>query len=307
MTELIDPSLVRNISNSEVTAFLSCKRMYKYAFFNNLAPKVTATPLARGTLGHEAFEFYIRARLDGMTHEQAYKEGQKAFLAAMAHMNVDTVLQTKFLWERYMDFHNGWPEWKLLGTEERYDVKLTDTLNLTMRYDLYVEDVRSGKRLIGDFKFAYDFWSAEDHDLNGQMPKYIAAMQHNGLQVDGGFLEEIRTRPLGADKTKDSKNLWRRTPYYPSIARRKSVLRQHIAAALSIERYRGLPETEREAETIPVLNKHGACKFCNFKDLCNSELEGKTDLTLDIATSYVQNTYGYNNQEPDLKELETLI
>lgn len=74
------------------------------------------------------------------------------------------------------------------------------------------------------------------------------------------------------------------------------MLRQHVAASLEIEKFRALPDAEREVAAIPVLNKHGACKYCNFKDLCVSEIEGKKDLSVDIRVNYVKNTYGYNDQ-----------
>lgn len=301
----------RNVSNSEVTAFLSCKRMYRYAFVHNLEPKDRSKMYAldRGTLGHLAFEFYIRARLNGSSHEQALKATREMFMQKLAsgEASIDLVTEVRFLWERYMSYHNGWTtEWRLLGTEERTDLKLTDSLYIATRYDLMVEDIRTGKHLIGDFKFTYDFWSPEDHELNGQMPKYIGVLQANGIRCDGGFLEEVRTRPLGKDKSADRKNLWRRTTYFPSIAKRQSVLRQHVQASLEIESFRALSEEEQRRSAIPVLNKHGACKYCNFKSLCNSENEGKKDLTLDMATDFAENTYGYNKPD-DLRKLDDLF
>lgn len=294
MTELMPEK--RNISNSEVTAFLTCKRMYRYAFCFNLEPKITSTPLSRGTLGHLAFENYVIARLNSSNHEQAMKAGRQTFIDAMKEgkIGIDVITETQFIWQRYMEFHKGWPEFTLLGTEQRIDLELTPTLNFPIRYDVYVEEIRTGKRLIGDYKFTYDFWSPDDHDLNGQMPKYIGVLQANGIRCDGGFLEEVRTRPLGKEKSADPKNLWRRTNYFPSLAKRRSVLRQHVATSIEIESFRSLSEEEQRSVAVPVLNKHGACKYCNFKDLCNSENEGKDDLTLDIQIGYTQNTYGYN-------------
>lgn len=302
--------LVRNVSNSEVTAFLSCKRMYRYAFTYNLEPKDRSKMYAldRGTLGHLAFEVYITIRLEGGSHAQALKAVREMFMRELASgsASIELVNEVRFLWERYMQFHDGWPDWNLLGTEQRLDLKLTDTLSFPIRYDLYIEEKRTGRRLIGDFKFTYDFWSPEDHELNGQMPKYIAVLRANGFRCDGGFLEEVRTRPLGKEKSADRKNLWRRTTYVPSIAKQQSVLRQHVAASLEIESFRALSEEEQRKHAIPVLNKHGACKYCNFKSLCNSENEGKKDLTPDMSIDYQENTYGYNKPE-DLRKLEDLI
>lgn len=284
----------RNISNSEVTAWLSCRRMYEFAFVQNLAPKATSVPLARGTLGHEAFSVYILARLDGSSHDMAMRATNETFTEAMRNLTMDVVMETKFLFTRYMDYHQGWPDWELLGTEERIDLRLTDDFTIPIRYDLLVREKTTGKIKVGDWKFTYDFWQPHEHDLNVQMPKYITVMRANGMQVDGGFLEEIRTRPLGKEKSSDQRNLWRRTNYHPTLERSRESMRQHISASFEIMEYRSKNEDDRRAAAIPVLNKHGACKFCNFTDLCNSMLDGKTDLSVDIMSGYTENTYGYN-------------
>lgn len=288
----------RNISNSEVTTWLTCRQMYDFAFNRNLAPKITPKQLSRGTLGHEAFSFYIAARLEGATHEQALRAMNRSYENALrAGVGADVVLETRILVDRYMAFHNGWPAWKLLGTEQRVDLPINSDFSVPITYDLLIEEISSGKRLLGDFKFTYDFWSPDDHSLNPQAPKYIAVMNANGIRVDGGFLEEVRTRPLGVAKRSDHKNLWRRTHYYPSLAKKRNMMKQHITACMEIVEFRSMSPEEQELEAIPVLSKHGACKFCNFKDLCASKLDGK-DITFDIEYAYTQNTYGYNATVP---------
>lgn len=288
----------RNISNSEVTCFLSCKRQYEYAFGMQLAPKELSDPLARGSVGHHYLELYWKARMKGLSHDDSMEAANEAFITPCEKIDVALLMQTQLLVTRFVTAHEvEWRDWKAIGVEEQHDLKLTASLNMTIKYDLYYLHVPTNKYYILDWKFAYDFWNEYDHDLNGQMPKYIAVMQGNGYRVDGGQLQEIRTRSLGAEKQRDPKNLWRRTPYLPSNARKQSVLRQHIAASLEIERHRNLPDDERRLAALPVLNKHGACKFCNFKDLCNAELEGKRDLSVDIRVGYTKSTYGYNNTE----------
>lgn len=297
----------RNISNSEVTSFLSCRQQYVFAFMRNLTPKKTPMPLARGTLGHLAFQYYIEARLNGADHEKAMTASELAFTESLkAGTDVAVALETKALFNRYQGYHNGWPEWELLGTEEHAELQITDEIYLPMRYDLMVREKDSNRILIGDFKLTYDFWSPDDHALNGQMPKYITIMQKNGINVQGGFLEEIRTRPLGKEKASDHRNLWRRTTYYPSHDKRRNMLKQHIATSLEIMEFRGLSDSDREAKTIPVLNKHGACKYCNFKELCASKLDG-ADIEHFISTEFVQNTYGYNASELTADSFEGII
>lgn len=290
----------RAISNSEVTTFLSCKEMYNFAFLLNLAPKIEKRQITRGTLGHGWFEHYIIARLSGASHE----DSMRAASSWLAHQiregaESDIIAEVNMLCNRYMQYHQGWPDWELLGTEQRLDLELSDTLTLPIRYDLFVRHKPTGRQLIGDFKFTYDFWSADDHRLNPQMPKYISVMRANGYQVDGGFLEEIRTRRIVAkDKLAEpEKHLWKRTKYDPSIANLRNTLRQHVAASLDIERHRALDPKTRADETVPIRNKYGPCKYCAFTDLCVSKIEGKTDLSVDIRVGYIENAYaqGYNS------------
>lgn len=288
---------MRNISNSEVSTWLACRQMYQFAFMLEITPKVTPTPLARGTLGHLAFQTYIEARLNSSNHQQALKAVENVWINALKEgISVDIAIQTQEIFNRYMAFHEGWPEWKLLGTEERLDLSITDEITIPIRYDVMVEEVKSSKILVGDWKFTYDFWSPDDHALNAQAPKYITIMNSNGYDVAGGFLAELRTRTLGAQKMSDKRNLWRHTYYYPSLAKKRNMMKQHIAAALEIIEYRDSSPEEQEAMTIPLLSKHGACKFCNFKELCASKLDGK-DISFDIEHGYVKNTYGYNKTE----------
>lgn len=300
VNEFIEQPQARNVSNSEVTTFLSCKRQYEYAFMNELEPLETSTPLARGTVFHLGMELYWKARLQGAAHNEAMRAAEEAFCSVPEGFTLAQVMEAQFLWTRYMTFHAGFPDIKPLGAEEKHDLPLTSTLNMTIKYDFYFQTISTGRYAILDYKTSFDFWSLEDHDLNGQMPKYIACLQANGFQVDEGYLEEVRTRKLGPEKASDPKNLWKRTRYAPTGARKQSVLRQHISAALEIEQHRNLPVEERRAVSLPVLNKHGACKYCNFKSLCISELDGKKDLSVDMRVGYKPNTYGYNKDESNV-------
>ena len=311
MNELFEKPPVRNISNSEVTSFLSCKRQYKYGYMLELQPKETGDPLARGSYFHYGMELYWLARLgqipiygdaEGvvigyrpvMLHADAY---DYALNNAFIYPNPDVrgsfemSMNAQFLWVRYMTFHRGFPDVEPLGTEVKMSVAVTPTLNMSMKYDFYYRRISNNKYVILDYKLAYEFWKQDDHDLNGQMPKYVSILQANGYQVDEGELEEIRSRDLGKDKAADPKNLWKTSRYVPSQAKKASLLRQHIGASLQIEKFRALSPEELEAEALPVLNKHGACKYCNFTDLCIAELEGKKDLSVDIRHGYTQNTY----------------
>lgn len=295
---------VRNISNSEVTCFLSCRRMYYFAFGLELQPKVLARALNRGNLFHYASERYWKARMEGHAHNACFQHAEQVFASeeVTSAIPLDQIMEAHFLWQRcYTANAEMFSSWEPLGVEVKEDMEMTPTLNITIKYDLRYRDV-DGKIYILDWKTAYDFWSVKDHDNNAQMPKYIGVMRGNGYQIDGGQIFEVRTRKLGKEKSADPNNLWRMTPYKPSIAKTRSVLKQHIMASREIEQFR-VNSPERQLDlAIPVLSKYGACTLCNFTDLCNAVNEGKTDLTVDIRVGYDRNDYRYNDASIDAFE-----
>jgi hypothetical protein len=287
-----EPVVPRNVSNSEVTTFLSCKRQYNFAFIENLAPKNTSDPLARGSAFHNAMDVYWKKRIEGKDHDTAFNEALvEGFAVLPEGWSLEMLMHAQMLWTRFMMFYNGFPDWKPIGTEIKLTVPMTPTLTISIQYDFYFYNMATKKFVLLDWKVTYEFWKDEDHSLNGQMPKYIAVLQANGYQVDEGCLAEIRSRPLGKEKASDPRNLWRFTRYNPSTAKKQQVIRQHVSASLAIERHRNLSPEDRDIESIPVLNKHGACKFCNFTDLCMAMLEGRRDLSVDIRVGYVHNDY----------------
>jgi hypothetical protein len=238
--------------------------------------------------------------MEGKSHEDAIRAGQVAFEVLPEGYSLQMLMHAQFLWTRFVNYHNGWPDWEPLGTEIKLTVPMTPNLHISIQYDFYYLNKPTNKRVLLDWKVTYEFWNVTDHALNGQMPKYIAVLQANGFQVDEGSLAEIRSRPLGKEKSADPKNLWRYSRYNPTAAKKRAVLTQHLVTSTEIEKFRALSPEEQREEAQPVLNKYGACKFCDFTDLCTAELEGRKDLTVDIRVGYIHNTYtDIHNEKPE--------
>lgn len=283
---------LRNVSNSEVTTFLSCLRQYDFAFIEELTPIKTADPLARGSGFHYGMELYWQKRIEGASHDEAFQYAlMNGFSELPDGWSLEMLMQSQFLFQRFVTFHNGWPDWKPLGTEIKLTLPIGPTLAISIKYDFYYYDIPRKKYVLLDWKVTYDFWRDDDHELNGQMPKYIAVLQANKFPVDEGSLAEIRSRSLGKEKSANPRNLWKYTRYNPSEAKKRAVLQQHIVTAMKIEKHRALSPEERLIESQPVLNKHGACKYCDFTALCTAMNEGKKDLSVDIRVGYKHNDY----------------
>ena len=285
----------RPISNSEVTSWLFCTQQYWYGFMLNIEPKWLNDPLTIGNIGHNALQAYADARLEGMNHEQALKAIEDTYWVPLLNERperIDRIMQVKEILIRYHNYRKGWPEWEILGAEQRHDMPITEEFSLPMRYDLLVREVTSGKIYLVDYKFTYDFWKPEDHELNVQFPKYISILTANGMKVDGAYLEEIRYRSM---KDMTFEKHFKRTFYSPSNASRRNSLLQHIKASKQIVKFHAMTPEEQEEEVVGLYNKF-YCKGCHFKDLCISKLNGG-DITYTIQTRFVDRSYGYEELE----------
>ena len=70
------------ISQSEVDAFLGCRRRHFYAHGEKIAPIQFSDALTRGTIGHEALEKAFTAKKEGISDRA--KLGEIAKLALIA-------------------------------------------------------------------------------------------------------------------------------------------------------------------------------------------------------------------------------
>lgn len=282
------------VSNSEVTTFLGCKRKHFFAFEMKLEPTDPNRAILRGTIGHEILSDIAKAIKDQIA-KPLNVVLDESLQKAMQNYPLEIVLEVSVLVTNYLTHVHWWRDWEILGTEDELHVPLTEQVHGGMRYDLLVRERATGRVYVVDFKFTYDFWSPHDHEINGQMPKYITFMQLKGYKIDGGLLEEIRTRKLSAKSQADPSALWKRTAYHPTKARKQSMLRHHVAVSLAIADHRALPLQERFDRSLPVLDKYGACQFCDFTNLCTPAIEGAKldELGITIREFYQHNTYLY--------------
>jgi hypothetical protein len=290
--------MARRISNSEVSTFNICRAKYWYEYVENLAPKTYGRALAIGIVGHDAMRVYIEARIAGHLHESAIHKQQEFLAGLMGNplYSVEYVLKASEILNKFHTYRKGMPEWEFLGTEELVEVDITEDYSMPLRYDLYVRERATDKFMLVDYKFVYDFWKPWKHDLNPQFPKYIAALRRKGMRIDGAYLIEMRTRDISSQNFAD---LFKQTSYFPSLAKMKNNLRQHINVSEQITEFRQrLSDTPDQVQNIavPTLNSL-VCQWCAFQAPCAAQLDG-SDITYQLQTDFVKNTsYGYNKED----------
>ena len=288
---------LRRISQSEAATWLTCKAKYRYEYDMNLESTLPREALDKGNLGHEVLEVYYRALMDGATQEDAIIEARKVYSRGLDTYGLEIIGVIDPLLQRYWA-HYPADEFEVLAVEEEFDMPVTENFSMPAKLDLIVRRKRDNKMGIIDHKFKGEFPMQELINLNAQQIKYRFLMTKLDYPIEFATLNFIRTRKI---KNPLPEQLFKRADVPTSIAKTKAVLRQQVIASQEIVRYRELDDDRKKAVAVPVLNDL-VCKFCDFKGLCSSELDGG-DIEFLIANEFQQKkSYGYN-KESDIKEL----
>lgn len=284
--------MARNISNSEVGAWLSCRNKYRYAFDLDLEPKRRSEPLTRGTIGHDALDVYYKNLQAGKSHEGARDLATQrlSYLMADRDAPIDLIMDVRRILELYWAYYEGDSNWEILEVEEMHNLPLNEDYSMPTRLDLLVRDKTENKIVLVDHKFYYDMPNADKLSLNVQFPKYIGALASAGIKVDYCLLNVLRYRKM---KNPALSDLFKRHKVTVSPAKIRRALSTHILASQEITEYRSLPDAVRPSRAIPVFNDL-VCKHCDFASLCQSEFDGG-NIDYLIETDYQKNSYGYND------------
>lgn len=292
--------VTRNISNTEVFTWNSCRRKYWYEFILAIEPNQMGDSLRRGLLFHEVMASYYQFLKDwdlqgrpmnDMRHESAVvfaKNHMAEFVREAKTYTLEDITIITRLTTGYWNFYQGDPEWIIEEVETPYEVAVGDH-NFSFRVDMIVRRRDNGMRILVDHKTAYNFWSGDDLALSGQFPKYVDALKRLGVHIDLCILNQVRSREL---KNPTMDQLFKRTPQKPTHAKKQRAAKEQVVASQEIVAYRRLPLEVQEDKATRVLNKQ-VCKYCDVKPLCMAEFDGG-DATVMMNRDFKPRTYGYN-------------
>lgn len=284
-------NLPRKISNSEVSAWTTCRRQYYYAHVLSVAPKHYGPALNLGIIFHDCIRHYYEARLKGENHGAAQLAANQA-IRHYAQSDAIVASKIQIMMMNYFGLYGDeQATWRPVEVEAAHEIPLTPDYIYTMRDDLLMYHEPTGEYWLWDHKTTYDFWSEDDFLLNLQFPKYIGTLRFNQFPVSGVLVNQIRTREK---KNPTSDDLFRRTPVRYNEANIRTTLKEQIVASQEIVGYRQLPGPIKEQQAIRIGNKM-VCRMCHFKSLCIAQLQGG-DIDYILQTEYGPNTYdqGYN-------------
>ena len=294
----------RIISQSEVDAFLSCRRKHYYAHGEKIAPIQSSAALNRGTIGHDALDAYFTARKEGKSHNDCAQAGIDRLNSHFSTENIKVLTELTPILTYW--FSNAAQEltghWEILEVEKEYRLEVPggqvngDTLIFPFKIDLLIKDKHSGKKYIVDNKFIQDFYSNDLISVLPQLAKYVGAMRMMGHNVSGAFYNMIRTRPMKSGSLNDKVRIVDANLNDEKI---KEYLREQFSAMRQIKHLKDLDgDTWRDKYALRTANQFN-CRACPFLDLCTIDLTGAHGRDLHVKSFYKDNDYGYEELTED--------
>lgn len=285
------------ISQSEVDQFLSCSRKHYYAFGEKLQPKRYSSGLARGLLGHQVLEaFYSRfvrtptaVGLRSATVEDIHQSMEVLYTPENLS-DPEMLLELRILLEDYFRFYEGeLNEWEILAVEREFRFE-----NFPFKPDVIKRHRVTGKVLVVDHKFLYNFYPDSAIDIMPQLAKYVGALRQIGFHVDGAEYNMLRHR-------KNAKEKFKRVVVEFTQEKIRTFLHEQQQVAQQIGELRQLPVQEWRERVYRTASSFN-CQHCSFLPLCTTDLNGYNGRDLLIRTSYEPNTYGYLDLEGEVVE-----
>lgn len=291
-----------NISNSEVSSFLKCERRHYYGFRLGLVPKTMSKSLTKGTIAHEGLAAYYDKVMQGMATAAAKQIALDhiKMLAMKDFEHMDLYADVTGLLDRYFDWCPAQDNFKILAVEKLYYMPLDEDHTFAMRLDLlvqYTSGAHAGNIVLVDHKTVYDFWPPSAVSLNAQMPKYMGAIQYNGIPVREVMINQIRTRVNKGHMEDGDK--FRRVFATIDSKEVKNVIREQRMAGNRILALNNLPEAEHEQLILRAMDRF-TCENCPFANLCKSDLNDQDTALMKQVEFHRQEDqlefmqYGYN-------------
>jgi len=277
------------ISQSEVDAFLSCRRKHYYGYGEKLQPKRHGEGLTRGLLGHEVLAAYyaqfVAAGKALPSQVQVVNSALEVINrnATVDLSNIELLLQLRSLLEQYFHFYEDeFSQWEILAVEKEFRYG-----DFPFKPDLIKRHRQNGQVYVVDHKFLYNFYNPSMVDIMPQLPKYVGALREIGFPVTGAEYNMLRHRLNAKEKFK------RLRVEFTDRKIKTFLTEQQIIAEKIRELKDGSLEEwkEKSVRTASSFN----CQHCSFLSLCTTDINGYAGRDLLIRSMYEPNTYGYTD------------
>lgn len=276
-----------SVSHSEVESYLLCRRKWYYGYGMSLQRINESASLALGSAGHKVLEaFYRHILAAGDTRTKQRAALASAYEVAWAECQAiygdgyEDIDERRFTLEFVLFdpevgyFHNEAMVsngFLIKAVEEKYNLEYDPDTKASYPFvvDLIVEDPNRDIAVV-DHKFVWDFYTANDTDIQPQIPKYIGALRALNLPAKLGYYNMIRTRKIKVPTREQSLRV---EPIRPRPARIVSTFEEQIGVAQEVQRIKDLPIEEQSRISFRVSNKM-VCQSCSFRSICEAEMNG---------------------------------
>lgn len=239
-------SAVSSLGHSADSTFQACPKKYYWQYIKGLTPP-SSVPLIVGSAIHVALSVYHKladpsgsaSPIPGLTGRasQAMSEGMTYIKEATSHLGDDDMNRVSFDFMRTLrGYFAEYPEdpWKVLATEQEFDLELWPGIRSTGRIDGIVE--WEGQTLVLEHKTTSftPLRYYQEHGHGGQITRYCrAASLLYGKPVHGALLNLLQKPPKsGVGRPKFARYVLVRTPAEIEALRR-DLLIVRSAQALS--------------------------------------------------------------------------
>lgn len=273
------------VSHSEVESWLLCERRHYYGYGLELQRRRESDSLTRGILGHDMMRHYLEQFIVGapvvadtkaldvveLSPKHATPQAIATASWLVSQMTPDNVTLIKELADLFTAFLevNPLEGFEILAVEKDFVIDFTDDVSMGFVVDFIARDP-SGKIVVGDHKFVYDFMLDDNIDMLPQLPKYMAALRASDLPVDYAMYVMFRYRNKKNAVPSDKVRVREFTVTDTRITR---TITEQIETAEEILERKRLPLEVQNHKAKRVANNM-VCRSCSFKSLCIAELHG---------------------------------
>lgn len=313
------PSSQVGVSNTEAQQAYRCEFAWLIGFHPemNYQLRDMGEARTRGIVGHKALEVFFLGLKEGRDYDSCaqealdYIQGERVQIISagdFANMKLLGLLnQLHPLLTNYFEHaRKKIEQWEILEVEAFHAMEWEGEKDfyLPSRLDVTVYWLK-GSEFYGetsplDHKFVDQFWNRNQFVLNSQLPLQMLALRASRFQgkpepvVRRAVVNQLRTKKL---KDPSPEDLFRVVPWDYKTPRIDRVFKNHLKTAVHLAFLKRLPLAEA-MEIVRASLGSQACKFCDFKELCDITFEGGDPSSV-IAATLKSNEYGY----PSLEEI----
>lgn len=266
------------VSHSEVNALLSCERKHFYQYGLEIDRITTSDALRIGRMGHDALEIIWQDAIDGVD-EATTKLKLVDFY--MTQTDIELVVNVKRALDWYFKVQ-PLAGYEILAFEKEMVLEVTGDLSYPFIPDLIVRNVATGRMIVIDTKFVYNFYSDTEVALSSQLPKYVAALRAMGHDIYDAAYLQFRNRGL---KEQTAANMVR---FQMLGLTDERVKRSFIEQGRAMERVLEIKSQPLEVWSANALRTSSTfvCDRCPMASLCAAELRSPSEAQLILDSEY---------------------